>query len=358
MSLGTGARLDGDVLARAKKAYTTRLVTALNGGQRLHCVGSADVIPTPGDVVLARVTSVGQHTRIERGDGRRASLFRGDEVIVTYGARYAPDQFEAEVPDTLADCDLVAAGGLAGRVVAAHGSVDQPTRLQPVGLLADDAGVLNLRRFTAVDVGAGQGQAPGVPVILVVGTSMNAGKTTTAGALVRGLTAGGLRVGAAKVTGTGAGGDRWLLTDSGAHRVLDFTDAGYASTFHVPVWELVAIFTGLVRQLAADGVEAIVVEVADGLLQPETRQLLAAPDVRRLVSAMVFAAGDALGAVAGVAQLRAMDFPVTAVSGRLTSSPLAVREAEAALDVPVLTVEQLGAATTAARVTRRLVTVG
>src|SRR2546430_9351468 len=40
--------------------------------------------------------------------------------------------------------------------------------------------------------------------------------------LVVGLRRRRLRVGAAKVTGTGAGGDPWLLTDAGASLVLDF----------------------------------------------------------------------------------------------------------------------------------------
>lgn len=329
--------------ARAKTAYTTRGVAAVHSDRRLRCVAGAEVIPAPGDVLLAEVLSVGQHSRIERCDGRRAWMFRGDKVVVAYGARYAPDQFEAEVPDTLADCDLVAAGGLAGRVIAQHPAMAPPTRLRPIGLLADDTGVLNLRRFASVDLAARHPQPPGVPVILVTGTSMNAGKTTTAAAVIRGLASGGMRVGAAKATGTGAGGDRWMLVDSGAAQVLDFTDAGYASTCHVPVRDLLAIFQGLVGQLVAGGAEAVVVEIADGLLQPETRQLLSAPELRRAAGATVFAAGDAMGAIAGVAQLRAMGLPVTAVSGRLTASPLAVREAESALDVPVLSAEQLSA---------------
>ncbi|MGC5614978.1 hypothetical protein [Georgenia sp. Z1491] len=44
---------------------------------------------------------------------------------------------------------------------------------------------------------------------------------------------------------------------------------------------------------------------------------------------MVFAARDALGAVAGVRWLADADLPLLAVSGLLTSAPLAVRELEA-----------------------------
>ncbi len=55
---------------------------------------------------------------------------------------------------------------------------------------------------------------------------MNAGKTTTAASLIKGVTAYGMKVGAAKITGTGAGGDFWFMIDSGTEPVLDFVDAG------------------------------------------------------------------------------------------------------------------------------------
>jgi len=50
---------------------------------------------------------------------------------------------------------------------------------------------------------------------------------------------------------------------------------------------------------------------------------------------VVFAANDALGAQAGVAWLAARQLPVIAITGVLTSSPLAMREAEAVIGLPV-----------------------
>ena len=68
---------------------------------------------------------------------------------------------------------------------------------------------------------------------------MNSGKTTTVAAITHGLTAAGLRVGAMKVTGTGAGGDPFLFADAGAAEVLDFTSAfmdpiskGFVASIH------------------------------------------------------------------------------------------------------------------------------
>lgn len=79
----------------------------------------------------------------------------------------------------------------------------------------------------------------------------------------------------------------------------------------------------------------IVLEVANGAYQNETAALLASAAFRRQVDGVLFAAGEALGAVAGVSRLRALGLEVLAATGVLTASPLATREAAAALDVGV-----------------------
>jgi len=322
--------LDHARLLRVKTAYTTRAVRPEAMTTLLVDAGP----PRPGDLVLARVDAIGQHARIERPDGRRATLCVGDEVIVCYGARYAPDQFEAEVPDDLGPCQLVAGGGVASRVHSKHGAMKAATPITPLGLVADDHGRrLNLRDWSLPVITPA---APRPPTVAVVGTAMNAGKTTAAADLIRGLRDAGHTVGAAKVTGTGAGGDAWLFVDSGASTVLDFTLAGHATTYQLPVEEVVEVLHTLVAHLTAAGCDAIVLEVADGLFQTETAALLRHTAFAAAVDRLVFAAADAMGACGGVEVLRACGHRVDAVVGALTASPLAVREAVAVLDVPVL----------------------
>ncbi|MDP4360731.1 DUF1611 domain-containing protein, partial [Escherichia coli] len=79
-----------------------------------------------------------------------------------------------------------------------------------------------------------------LPVVLSLGTSMNAGKTLTSTSLVRGFKRAGLQVAALKITGTGAGGDMWIVRDAGADVALDFTDAGFASTYLAPIDDILA----------------------------------------------------------------------------------------------------------------------
>jgi hypothetical protein len=233
---------------------------------------------------------------------------------------------------------MAAAGGVAGRVVASHARMKPPTEITPLGLLADRHGkVINLSRYALKP----RSLRVTAPIFAVVGTSMNAGKTTAAAYLVRGLAQSGFRVGAAKVTGTGAGGDLWHMTDAGASAVLDFTYAGHATTYLADDAALQQIFLTLTGELEAGGADAIVIEIADGLNQTETARLVTSPLFRERVSAIVFAAADAMGAKAGYDWLQRHQLPVAAVSGLMTASPLGVREAAQTCAAPVLGLDDL-----------------
>lgn len=333
--------LDPARLARAKAAYTTRFVDALRherGCEGFSLLTGDGVVPQSGDIVLAAAGEIGQHKALEMTTGRRSILFPGDEMLLAYGPRYAPDQFEAEVPPDLRPAHLAAAGGVAGRVVSSHDRMLDPTQVIPLGLLADADGVVTMRRcapLTPSTSPRARREADQPSVIAVVGTSMNSGKTTAVASIVRGLTAAGYRVAAGKVTGTGAGGDPHMYRDAGAIRVLDFTDFGFSSTYLLDAATVTALFTSLIDELAADGPDVIVIEVADGLLQPETSNLIVDQEFYERVDKVVFTAGDAMGAMTGLAELRRRSLDAVAVSGLVTASPLSHREAEHVVDVPV-----------------------
>ena len=305
-------------LAQAKIAYAARLLPA----DLVAAIEHEGRTARAGDFVLARVERLGQHERLELATGRRAQLHVGDEIVVCYGSRYAPDQYEAFAPSDLGPCDLVAGGGLASRVQSRHHRMRPPTALEPMGLLCDgDGHALNLQRCGLPTRAPARTRAP---VLAVVGTSMNSGKTTTAASLVHGFAQRGLRVAAAKVTGTGAGADKWCVVDAGASPALDFTDAGVPSTFGLAPRQVESIFATLVASLA------------DVSRWKRPSALLQSQAVRDMVDGVAFAAGEALGAKAGVAALLERGHRVVAVSGLLTASPLAMREAAQAVPVPVV----------------------
>jgi hypothetical protein len=304
--------------------------------------------PRVGDLAVAEVARIGRHATIELRSGVTANLFPGDRLVAVFGHRYATDQYEGYVPpEPVAECDLLSAGGVCGTVASQHASMAAPTRLRLLGVACDgDGAPLNTRAFA---LPPRDGGGDGGEVILVVGSAMNAGKTTTAGAIARALTRAGARVAAAKVTGTAAGKDLRYLRSCGARPVLDFTDLGYPSTYLADPGELVQTFRVLLSHLRAAAPDFVVLEVADGLVQRETRLLLDAAEFRREIAHVFFAAGDSLAAAYGVQFLRERGLAPWAVSGAVTQSALAMREVEETTGLPCLSVERLMAGDLPAR---------
>ncbi|MDQ4086516.1 MAG: hypothetical protein M3177_00650 [Pseudomonadota bacterium] len=315
--------------SEAKAAFTVRRVPI----ERMETLVSGAVRPRTGDLVLARVDRILSQSRLELTSGRKAALHAGDEIIIAYGDRYATDQLEARIPLDLAPTNLVATGGVAAEMVSRTSGVRPPTHITPIGLIGDARGTpLNLLQFALKPIGE---RKPRPRIVAVLGTGMNSGKTTTNRYLIAGLSRAGLRPGAAKITGTGSGGDYWVMSDAGAYRVLDFTDAGYSSTYRISLQEVEAAAANLIDHLAEAGCGVILLEVADGLFQEQNAQLIRSGFFQSSVDGVFFAASDAMGAAAGIKELNSAGIPILGVSGRLTASELSVREAKQFLDVPV-----------------------
>lgn len=291
-----------------------------------------------GDLVLARVLELGQHRGIQLTTGRRAKLFPGDLIVMPCAARYAPDQFEGVAEINPAGAEMLAGGGCIGRALTRNELVRPATRVLPLGCLVDARGqAVNVDRYV-LDATVSTST---VPLIAVVGTAMNSGKTLATTQLSYGLHVAGLRVGAIKATGTGSFGDYHQYVDSGAHFVADFTDAGMATTYLMPHERVTAGIARLLGAAEAAGCDVVVMEIADGLLQRETAALLSDAALRERISGLVFACGDAVAASGGVARLRALGHEVDILSGMLSCSPMASSEAEQATGVRVLSKSEL-----------------
>ena len=317
----------------AKWAFTTRRVNRDDVRGLSPDFGSARA----GDLILCEIAEIGHHKKIQLAERRVSESYPGDLVVLCLGDRYAPDQFlaSAVIDDDL--IDLVAGGGVAGRVDAAHAFMDEPTRLKPLGLLTGARGqVLNVADYALPGICANHD----VTVIGVFGASMNSGKTTAASSLAHGLMRAGYAVAGVKATGTGAFGDFNSFEDGGAP-ALDFTDVGMATTFRMPLDRIEAGFDTLVATAAARGAEVVVVEIADGVFQQETRAILRSSHIRDRLDGILFAAPDALSALGGVMVLEQLGLAPFAISGMVSCSPLATAEAAEVTGLPILSREDL-----------------
>jgi hypothetical protein len=130
-----------------------------------------------------------------------------------------------------------------------------------------------------------------------------------------------------------------MYEDAGAGVIVDFLDFGMASTFGYPLSRLRQTMVGIRDTLVARGASVVVLEIADGLLQAETRGL--AEELAGFADGAVLAVADGLSAVAGVEIMRELGVGVRVVSGLVSASPLAAREAAAATGLAVLSPAEL-----------------
>lgn len=318
---------------KTKWAFTTRRVRR-DDATGLNTDFAAAV---PGDLILCRIVKIGQHKKIQLSTGRPSASYVGDNVVLCVGDRYAPDQFEGKAEIDPAGCDLIAGGGIAGRVTLSHDKMSAPTRLEPLGLITGDGGdVLNIASYALPD----QKPERHVKILAVFGTSMNAGKTTAAACLAHGLSRAGFTVAGVKVTGTGAFGDYNAFEDAGIP-VTDFVDAGMPTTYKMPLHRIERGFDALVADAADHGAEIVVMEFADGVLQTEAKEILEGGHILDSLDGVLFAAGDSAGAIGGVKTLREHGVEPFAISGLVSCSPLSSAEAVEELELPVFSKDEL-----------------
>lgn len=317
-------------LFNAKLGYTSRNLPIESVTTLLHGDG---ITPTPGDMVLARVTAIGQQHELELAHGRPSALSIGDEMILCFGHSARP--FEAYVPDDLQSCHLAAPAGIAAVAKSRLASAaDTLTAIQPIGLLADcNQRCINLKNIALPKLVS---LFPHPFTLAIVGSSMKAGRAAATASLIRSLTQAGYQVGAAKVTGTGSGRNTWLFMDAGAKFALDFTHAGFPSTHQILPEQFDFILETLVTHLSVARMNAIVLEISDDLLDQETTTVLNSKIFAKIVDGIVFAARDALNAIAGAEILKCQGLPIMAISGRLTESPSMIDETACATGLPVL----------------------
>jgi|GEM_PF-4224693 len=327
---------------KIKWGSSTRILTSRPGiwKDAIPKIIPLETAPSAHDVMIGRVVEIRRHQGIELDSGRKSRLYPNDLVGVTFGHRYATRQYAGEVPGLQPLYDMLSQGGVCGRVISAANHMEEPTLIEPLGYLVDDHGeIVNLKKFGVQK----KSDTPHVRTILVVGSSMDAGKTYTVSSIIRGLTSSGKRVNAGKLTGTACAKDTFRMLDAGASKVLDFNDAGYCSTFRSTEQELTHISESLISNLSENSPDYIVLEIADGIIQSETQFLLSYLVGEQHVDHICVAVHDALSGPSCLEMLRRnWGIEATLISGLVTRSPLSILEIAGLVDIPCVSAEELG----------------
>jgi hypothetical protein len=309
---------------------------------------SAEIPCEEGVVVAVRVLSEkSTYNQLELPSGRMAQVKRGDVIAGALGHRNALFGYSGYLPRQLAPGDtvhLLNLGGVLGICDSQNPDLGPPFECEVLGAVLHFP-YLGERIGVAARIGAGveagalaptaplsPGQPP-VPVVALVGSCMNSGKTAAACALVRHFSHGGLIVDAMKATGVSLRRDVLAMEDAGARSTALFTDLGVVAT--TPA-NAPGVTRTLITRLAAGRPDVIVAELGDGLLGAYgVAAILADAEIRAAFRAVVLAANDPVAAWGGVRLLQE-DFGVrpVAVTGPATDNLAGTRILEGTLHVP------------------------
>jgi hypothetical protein len=256
----------------------------------------SDIPAVEGGVVAVRVlTSKSTYDQIELPSGRFSKVKPGDVVAGALGHRKALFGYSGHLPESVKPGDhvhLLNTGGVIGICDGVNPDLGRPFECEVLG---------QVLAFPYLGERVGL-ETRGIPIVAVVGTCMNAGKTQAACALIQAFAHRDMNVAAGKATGVSLRRDILAMEDAGARRTLVFTDMGVVTTTRE---NAPGVARALLTHLAASDPDVIVLELGDGLLGLYgVDAILDDPGVRESLHAVVLAANDPVGAWGGVRLLR------------------------------------------------------
>ena len=212
-----------------------------------------------GDVVVVRaLTDSATYNMLELPTGSLAKINPGDLLIGVLGRRRALKGFVGDVPATAQSGDelhLLNMGGVIGYCTGHHSSLGDAIKLEVIGLVCDEERrVLNIADAALPLRATNLGET--APIVMIAGTSMNSGKTYAATELIKQATRAGLKVAAAKLSGSACLRDTLNMADHGAVATASFLDCGLPST--VDVEDLAPMAKAIIARLNEGRADLIV----------------------------------------------------------------------------------------------------
>ena len=274
-----------------------------------------------GSVVVGRALS-DKHVygELELPNGRMAKIVRGNLVAGVLGARQALHGYMGHVPTSLAMGDVISIlniGGVMGVCEMVNKDLGAPIGVEILGQVIREGKPLNIKDFALPPCDTLTVDGP--PIVLVLGTCMNSGKTYAATEIIRVLSHAGIKVAAGKVSGVAALKDLLRMQDNGAVATASFLDCGLPST--VNATELAPTARAVVQQLERTTPDMILLELGDGIIGGyNTGSILKDPSIRARTAARVLCANDLVGAWGGVNFLEELQHRPEVISGPVTDN--------------------------------------
>ncbi len=283
-----------------------------------------------GDYVIGETVSRPSPLMIELASGRMVQALPGDLVVGAFGDRAATLEGVGSFRDIEGRrMHAMTGAGLFGRATSWSTMVPPPVEFDYRGHIVRDGAKVTMSDFVVPS----DGESFDVPTVLLVGTSMSAGKTTAGRMIVHELQSTGKAVIGAKLTGAGRYRDVLSFQDAGAERVFDFVDAGLPSTV-LPAVDYLAAIRPLLARIDRLRPDVLVAEAGASPLEPYNGAAAIAALGDNITHTVVCASDPY--AVLGVEH--AFGIKPTFVAGPATSTSAAIELVQHMCGVPAINV--------------------
>lgn len=286
------------------------------------------VLPLPreqwatGDYVVGEaILTQDKLSQVELANGRMANVMHGDAIVGAFGIRRATLEVVGDWQSIQADgrMQLLTVGGIFGHATSVSFLLSPLTPTIYRGHVVRHEQKVGMQDF----VSPLPEYRYDCPTILIIGTSMSSGKTTTARVIIHQLKQMGLKVIGAKLTGVGRCRDILAMRDAGADRVFDFVDVGLPSSI-CPPEEFRPVLRQLLTQIANEKPDVVVAEAGASPFEPYNGAVVL-EEIQKQLRCTILCASDPY-AVIGVSQ--SFGLKPDLVSGVATSTMAGVELVE------------------------------
>lgn len=242
-----------------------------------------------GDYVVCKILDTSNNDlKIELKNGRMRGVMEGELLVGALGERFATLDATGTWKKVGADLKLtvLTGAGLLGKLTSKSYYSPGLINVQYLGHAVRNGEKLTMESF----VKPMKEQPFNIPVVLFVGTSMSAGKTTAARIVTKLLLEANYKVVGAKITGAGRLKDILAVRDVGADAVIDFVDAGLPSSI-CPRKVFKAKMEYMKNFISSVKADVAVIEIGASPIEPYNGDLACAA-IKDQVKCVVLCASD------------------------------------------------------------------
>lgn len=293
------------------------------------------IIPEEGAVLIAEaLTDTGKNNLLEFTSGRVGFLVEGDILPVVLGKRRALREYSGDIPKHVAVGDLLyylCESGIVGEIRGLNEQWGTPMQVKILGSLVSNGQQVNIKDAALPQHATLEHSAP---IIGVVGTCMNIGKTTAICKIIKHFKRQGLKVAGVKLSGVASTQDLDTIADAGASPVIGFMDAGLPSTCGDPE-EVVAAAINVLNAANKSNPDLIIAEFGDGILgEYNVGNILQSAEIQQHICSFIVGAGDLVGAWGAKEIMHQYGVPVTIITGPAVNNDTGVQYVETHFQVP------------------------